>query len=115
MEEGSDGNKASVENVIQLLVHIRERPGMYFLPITADGYINWREGFDTGCAMRGLFIGERHSDDSFYMQILTAHGWKDSSFGPVIDMREHGLGEAEIITELLTMDIETWKRTYGVA
>ncbi len=51
-------------------------------------------------------------DYDFFREIALKRGWKNSPVGIVPSMREAGLSDEEIVTELITIDIEAYKQIF---
>ena len=110
--ESFNDERALVANIVSILEYVADKPGMFFFPVDGEGFLNWRSGFNCGCALLGLSNGD-HRPGSVYWQVMTEQGWEGSSFGPVPDMEAWGLDDAEIVKALITLEVATWKRVYG--
>jgi hypothetical protein len=101
------------QQVVELLNHVRERPPIWLGGYNPQELILFIHGLGAGVAVFGLRI-ERHPGSAYY-DVLIERGWEFLAGFPVDEMRERGLSEQEIVRELLTIEIETWKRAYQLA
>lgn len=89
----------------QLLDHINKRPGMYMsddLPTVVN--------FLTGLRL-GLRAADSRLASAFEQQIASVektHGWAASPSGAWTRMRERGLDDKAIMTEILSIYAEAW-------
>lgn len=99
-------NQSQIARLIELLEHVRHRPGMFIggiEPICLRNYLN------------GIYEGFRLLDfapDLFHISPITRErGWRDNTtFGSYPHMKEMGLSDAEIVDEELAIHIEMWRR-----
>jgi hypothetical protein len=94
-----------IERIVERLLAIQQRPHVY-IDESLGPMGNFQVGFDMACEILGIM-----PDADVSEQVFLEHGWKPSAFGPHIQMRKKGFTEQQIIDELLSMEIEVWKRT----
>jgi hypothetical protein len=103
---------AVVRQAVQMLERALRRPGMYFGPTNVDAVLHWLNGFNAGCHIAGINI--TYVPGSIFHQIVEERGWEFQATKPWRQMRERGWTDETIVQELLTIEIETWKRTYQI-
>lgn len=93
-------------NIIQTLEMIRNRPLMY-IKGDVDELRAILLGFNLACGSLGLASGF----DSTYQAVVRDRGWTWlPSAGIVPVLIEAGMDTPQIINELLTIEIEVWKK-----
>lgn len=100
-------DKVQVDGIISELENVRQYKNMYIGSIDvslAEAYLN---GLITAWKKFGF-----EADETIRERIITERGWEISAARPVREMRSRGLTDEEIIHEVLTIEIETWKRIY---
>jgi hypothetical protein len=96
--------KEQTVKLINLLNHIREKPGLY----TGDGYEPEK--------IQVLLLGIRLCQNTFgleqpsYAEIAEKRGWRYQPRGLIPEMKETGLSDQEIINELIEIEIEFNKK-----
>ncbi|KAB2903001.1 MAG: hypothetical protein F9K27_14595 [Anaerolineae bacterium] len=97
-----------VQKIIETLSIIRLRPKMYFRNV---GELKaMLAGFNMAC---GLF-GYPSGFDDAYRQAVVERGWKWLPAAGVLPaLIENGLDDDSIVEELLTIEIEAWKKRYS--
>jgi hypothetical protein len=96
-----------VMKIIRLLEEVKRKPGMYIGP--PGGIEAFLSGFRGACALFGVETGY----DDLYETVLIEHGWGQNT-NPKLKMHEGGLNEHAIVQELLSIEIEVWKRRYNL-
>lgn len=90
----------TVDQLIENLQSFQKRTKMYVDPVdvrTVQGFLN---GFEFGCHACGYPI-----DRACWLTALEARGWDRDAIGPVPQMERKGMSEAEIIDELVEIEI----------
>jgi hypothetical protein len=108
-------NNVSPSNIPLVLQDILNRPGMYIGPFVNDieSVVSFLSGFNTACEALG--IPSSHTDE-FYLSVVRERGWSaPSTRGIWTIMREQGMGEESIIRELLTIELEVWKKRIALS
>jgi hypothetical protein len=100
-------DRKQIESIVSRLEHINQKPGMYIGELQSQVVEGFIDGFNTACHVLGLPFN-KYSD--LYKQVLSEHGWAVSSGSCVLEMRERSMSDDSIIHELLTIEIEVWKR-----
>ena|SRR5258706_9720152 len=97
--------------IIRVLEDIRERLPLWVgtEPLAIIPYLN---GFYHGCHLFGLKGG---GYDKVYEETVIERGWKWGSLGAMPSMREKGLDDEAIALELVTLEIESWKKRLNAA
>jgi hypothetical protein len=98
------------QKVVELLREVRRRPPVWLGGYSPDSLIHFLHGVNAAVGVFGLRV-DRYLGSS-YGQVITERGWEHLAVAPVDEMRERGLSDQEIVQELLTIEIETWKRVY---
>jgi hypothetical protein len=94
--------------VIWTLEKIALRIRMYVSDGTPEGLQQLLHGFYMALHMCGF----RHTD--MRNQVIYDRGWCISSMGELWQMREKGMNDDQMIQEIFTIEIETWKRMYSI-
>ena len=93
--------------ILEAFQHMREKTGMYFSTVKmAESYLR---GFRTASAI----CLDLPASMKARVEVVTERGWTSTSQGPWNEMREQGLDDAAIIDEMLSIEIEVWKRAYS--
>ncbi len=108
----------SVEQIISVLEHAKERPGMYTLNSQeVDNVKNFLAGFQVACDTLGYGYGLRAAS-----KVRTRRGWErwGSSAELVsqktgMNMKDSGMSEQETVAELFAIEIECWREVPGVS
>ncbi|MBI5957464.1 MAG: hypothetical protein HY866_01925 [Chloroflexi bacterium] len=96
-------NKEQVQQIINVLGGVRQRPGLYMRQNQASGFL---DGFRLALEM----LSAMGVPTSFYKEALAERGWEWSLAAPLAEMQQRGLTEEEKVEELLTIEIEAWKK-----
>ena len=91
--------------MLMRLEAIRKRPRMYIGEVDAELMSALLTGFNQSNWILGYSIS-----NSFHQQIIETRGWEYIALGILRQMRQKNWSEAEIVEELLVIEIETWKR-----
>lgn len=94
-----------IERIVERLITIQQRPNAYIDEILGP-VGNFLVGLDMVCEIIRIM-----PDPDISEQVFLEHGWKPSAFGADVQMRKKGFTEQQIIDELLSMEVEIWKRT----
>ena len=92
----------SVDDLIEHLRAFQKRKNMYVRPVTVQTVQAFLTGFATGCHACG-FVWDRE----LWWTAQEARGWKQSPVGPIPQMEAKGLTEAEIMDELIEIEVDT--------
>lgn len=96
-----------IERIIEQLENIKTRPAMC-IGNTEDveALIHFFHGYSAA-----IFIieGDRMPTLDVYHETQRRRGWQISALGIVPEMKEKGFSDAEIVQELITIEIEAWK------
>ncbi len=101
---------SNVASLLEGLENVRSRPGVWMsksLPLV----MVFISRFNIACRQLGV---EASPADQAYWAVLSQRGWKVSPAGPWVEMQEKGLSEEEIVTELLTIQIEALKKRHNL-
>ena len=96
--------------VVQLLEAVRQRPLMYIGDRDPMATVHFLDGIDAACGTFGYKIPRYPG--TIYEQVVKERGWEFLAARPHREMSERGLSAEMVTRELLTIEIETWKRTY---
>lgn len=97
-------------NIIKKFEEIKRRPTMYVRD-DVDELLVFLQGFAIACRLCGLKSGF----DEVYVSTVEQRGWQWLPSGGVVpSMRENGLTSTQMIQELLTIEIEVWKKRYEI-
>jgi hypothetical protein len=96
--------------IVELLKQVRERPPVWIGGSSPESLLHFLHGVTAVASAFGVRV-DRYLG-SAYGQVITERGWEHSAAAPVDEMRERRLSDQEIVQELLTIEIETWKRAY---
>jgi hypothetical protein len=92
--------------IIENFEHVVERPDMYLLPVNSDTAESFINGFTIGCKACGLEVPLE-----IQQSVTEDRGWEFLGVArPTREMRERGFSEPQIATELLTIELEGWRR-----
>lgn len=97
--------RESLENIIAFYEAARERPAVYFQPSIPEAIDCILSYFN-----QALYFVNIKESSRYQREIAIERGWEYNALGAVPSMREKGLKDEEMITELLTFEIEHWKR-----
>ena len=98
-------SRDQAEIIVATLERVRQRPGMY-VAAELPAVVNFLAGFYVGCSVAGVSAPTDGLDDT----VVVERGWKVSSLGPLLSMKERGLSDEAILDELLAIEIEIWNR-----
>jgi hypothetical protein len=99
--------EAKINALRELLQFMREKSGMFFSTVSqADSHLR-------GFKIASKICLDLPDSTRFYATVITEHGWTWTSDGPWKEMREKGMDDTAIIDEMLSIEIEVWKRAYG--
>jgi hypothetical protein len=101
------------QKVVELLREVRRRPPAWLGGYSPESLLHFLHGVTAVAGAFGLRV-DRYLG-SAYGQVITERGWEHVAVAPVDEMRERGLSDPEVVQELLTIEIETWKRAYQLA
>lgn len=104
-------NNAQIANIVELLEAIRHRPGMYFGNVELARVEGFLFGFEMACPTLG------HSfPHGLKWKIVEERRWQWPARGLSLSgfLEERGLSDAQIVDELLAVEIECWKRALQV-
>lgn len=96
-----------VSHLITLLDSMRKRPGMYFGEVAIEPAIHFLNGWHLALS---VWLGEGIAGRR---AVEVERGWPVSGHHPSHHMLERGLTPAEVIDELLDIEIETLRRIAG--
>jgi hypothetical protein len=97
-----------VQNIIQYLEMVRERPKFHFTP-NPDSVYSFTRGFNLACQAIGLYF-EDYQDT--YLEVQKVHGWQVNALHPFQEMVKRGWTDSQVVHEVLTLEIETWEKVY---
>lgn len=89
-----------IEEIIAWLTNIRSRPQMFFVEYTPDNVVNSLYWFHQG------FLFSDYQYTLYQHHVWTQHGCDANR--PVLDLRERGISEENIVLEILDVEIEAW-------
>jgi hypothetical protein len=92
--------------IIQYLERVQESPEAYIAP-DVPSVIIFLAGFYTALVALGALPLARYAECS--RRVAEAAGWCDPTRALWDQMRETGMGEAEIVREVLRLRVEAWK------
>jgi hypothetical protein len=105
-----------ITTIIQYLEEIREHPAMYIgtpEPANIEAFL---ASFRNVCEMAGFPPGVNGNDRSrIYEQVITERGWQTTSTHISSEMHARKCKPAKIYDETIAVEIEIWKRLYGLA
>ncbi|QEH35579.1 hypothetical protein OJF2_41320 [Aquisphaera giovannonii] len=90
----------SVDRLVEYLRAFQKRKPMYVHPVDVKAVQNFLIGFEVGCHACGFEI-----DREFWWAAQEARGWDRRSVGPIPQMEAKGMSEAEIMDELVEIEI----------
>jgi|RhiMetdeSRZDD1v2_1073273.scaffolds.fasta_scaffold157749_2 hypothetical protein len=97
-----------IPEMIRTLEFVKEKPHMF----VADNPVTSMEcflfGFRSGCYANTDINSLKHKNT--IDEVTIERGWHFSPVPVSIEMRKRGLSDEEIIEELLTIEIEAWRR-----
>jgi hypothetical protein len=95
--------------LIEWLESARIRPAMYFGSVDIDAATHFLHGVELAVtAFLGIPIETQ-------LQVIADRGWRPNSIHLSPQMTERGLTTAEVVDELIVIEIETLKRLAAVA
>jgi hypothetical protein len=105
-EKPSISYDAAIGRIIDILARARLHPEMYFDPITPEVVIDFLSGLRIGLSVFGLewCIDSRRTVLESRGLEFNSCNWENK------ELRERGLGPDQIVTEILSIEIEMWER-----
>jgi hypothetical protein len=97
-----------VDRLIECLENARTRPAMYFGEVDVGAAMHFLNG--VGLAIF-VWLGEDHEIRN---QVIAARGWHRNAMHPSGEMIERGLTPAQVIDEMLVIEIETIRRLAAI-
>ena len=97
---------ADFDKLISQLREVQKRPEMYIGDLDSRSMRSFLVGYLV--AQSALGVREAGLDRH---KIIESRGWKVRAVGPVPEMRERGLTEREIVTELIEIEIDVLRET----
>jgi hypothetical protein len=98
-------NKDDIDQLIRGLENVQKRAPM-FMSEDQSAIVNFLSGFHAACGFLGLTLpGDKFSD-----RVASERGWELTSAGSWREMERKGMDHSAIAAELLTIEIEAWKR-----
>ncbi len=109
-----------VEAIIKMLDEVREQPGIYAEDVGIND--NIPHSGTTFNSVRNFIKGVKSTLEALGMQysqqfedaVSTERGWDISAGSPIYAMLDKQMTENAIITELITIMVQTLKRQYGI-
>lgn len=86
---------------IDTLEEARQWPGMFMHPTGEASAQNFLSGFGAACYAFGVTLSLEHR-----RQAAADRGWSFPSTGPAGQMRERGYTEAQVVDELIAIEIQ---------
>ena len=101
----------TINRVIEYLEYVLLRPGMYFgTRLDVDSLTIFLTGFYSSFSVAGLGLFETPRDET-YKAVVEERGWEMSAVrGIWHSMQAKGLSEEDVFREVLTVEIEAWKK-----
>ena len=96
------------QSIIEHFEHVRNRPAMFMGEASERALYAYLIGFETACRL--LECIPNYGTHSDFWKVCAERGWEENSFGPQKRMHDAGWVEEAIVIELLTIEIETWRR-----
>jgi hypothetical protein len=96
-----------MNRLIACLESARTRPTMYFGSLDVDAAKHYLNGVELALL---AFV---QNPIETRLQVLADRGWRVNALGPSVEMIERGMSPAEMIDELLVIEIETIRRLAG--
>ena len=98
-------NLRSITKIIQFLEAVRNAIGLW----VGDDFLSVIPFIHGLNACAGIFgiLGEHNR---IYEDVVKSHNWEWSARLPIDAMKDKGMSNEDIASELLTMEIETWSR-----
>lgn len=90
----------AVDHIVEHLRAFQRRKPMYVHPVNVETVQSFLAGFYVGCGACGFEI-----DLSHRWEAQVARGWERQPDGPVSQMERKGMSEAEIMDELIEIEI----------
>jgi hypothetical protein len=97
-----------VGRIIEILGSARQRKAMYLGTVDVASAEQFLKGFQVGCFACNLDVPLEIRE-----RVTTARGWRWNAKGPIAEMRERGLNEADIVDELFAIEIAGWEALKG--
>jgi len=99
----------SFEHIIEFLESVKRKGVFYFCHSpTAEGLIDYLSGFSKSAILSNL-DGENDLFIETRSEVITRLGLSVTARNPIREMRENGISEKVIISQILDIEIETWK------
>ena len=114
VSDNADQERVFAANIVEQLQKVNDQPDKFLGDTDPANLLMWLEGFNTACGVFGFQQGYVHHD-AILKLVAMERGWEYRSTGLVSEMQERRMRDELIIEEILTIEIETWKRTYGLA
>src|SRR5262245_16180737 len=97
-----------LEKLLQLLQRLQQNTEMFLYPLTLPSLENYLNGFRGACAACGF-----EANRKLRQQVIEKRGWKFSAAGPAGQMKEKGMTEAAMMSELIAIEIELLQKLRG--
>jgi hypothetical protein len=94
----------AIDWLLPILHHARVRPEMFFQPIGPIAMVHWLHGLHTGLDFWGVTW-----NDDYRAPALERRGLERKASLNVEDLEARGLPPAEIVQQILSIEIEMWE------
>ncbi len=104
------GTKTGLLNIIGQLENVHKRPALFMgKKDDVAGAVNFLQGFLTACDALGFGYSRDIS-----RQVIVENDWEPGSQGVWLQMREKGMSEADIVQELVRIEIRSWQKLVAI-
>jgi len=98
-------NSEYIDKIIEFFKAVKTRPIMYFGKYETDAV----EIFTHGFYMSLSITNQSFPDLEIRKEASKNRGWNFNAMGIVPHMKKKGLSDEEMVRELISVEIETWK------
>lgn len=98
-------DKAHIDKIIEFFEAVKVRPTMYFGKYDTEAFRIFTHGFYMSLSIT------KQSFPNLEMRKVAAktRGWNFNALGIIPDMKEKELSNEDMVKELISVEIETWK------
>lgn len=101
-------NRLNLKAIVSYFEDLSGRPHLFIHPVSAEAFRSHSMSLMRGVELsvdtlvaRDFVNARQHAS--------TLNGWQNNAFGPIMEIREKGYSEEEILQELIRIEIKMWQ------
>jgi hypothetical protein len=107
-----EDDREKVKRLIHALeTYIGQRLPMYIGEPTPENLLTYLYAIETTMS---ILLSPRNKGRDYKEEVIRERGWVDATRHPHEEMKDRGMDNDAILQEMIVIEIETWKRTYGI-